>query len=77
MQLAVVWSLPLTAGSEGPYPHLLRSLAASGGHNSLLSAPSWRTIISISFERDVRVFPLHPAIERVVKKKIRQYRADN
>jgi hypothetical protein len=34
-------------------------------------------VIGIAFERDVRELPVHPAVERVVKKKIRQYGADN
>jgi hypothetical protein len=35
---------------RGADPHLLRSMAASGGHHGLLSAPSWRTIVSIANE---------------------------
>src|SRR5205814_3783154 len=34
------------------------------------------SIIGVSLERDVRVLPLHPTIERIVKKKVSQYRAD-
>src|SRR4051812_35002608 len=34
-------------------------------------------IIGVAFERDVRELPFHPAIERIVKKKIRQHGADN
>jgi hypothetical protein len=28
-------------------------------------------VIGVAFERDVRELPVHPAVERVVKKKIR------
>src|SRR5207302_6257438 len=34
------------------------------------------SIIGVSLERDVRVLPLHPTVERIVKKKVSQYRAD-
>jgi len=34
-------------------------------------------IISVALEWDVRVFPLHPTVERVVKKKVSQPGADN
>src|SRR5260370_21018800 len=34
------------------------------------------SIISISLERDIRVFPLHPTVERIVKKEVRQHGAD-
>src|SRR5260370_42412406 len=35
------------------------------------------SIISISLERDIRVFPLHPTVERIVKKEVRQHGADD
>ena len=35
------------------------------------------SVIGIALERDVRVLPLHPSIERVVKKEIRQHGADD
>ena len=34
------------------------------------------SIIGVSLERDVRVLPLHPTVEPIVKKKVSQYRAD-
>src|SRR5260370_31019427 len=34
-------------------------------------------ISSIPLERDLRVFPLHPSVERIVKKEVRQHGADN
>jgi hypothetical protein len=34
-------------------------------------------VIGIAFKRDVRELPVHPAIKRIVKKKIRQHGADN
>src|SRR3954470_23703810 len=34
-------------------------------------------VIGVAFKRDVRELPVHPAIERIVKKKIRQHRTDN
>ena len=34
------------------------------------------SIISISLERDIQVFPLHPTVERIVKKEVRQHGAD-
>ena len=50
-QLAVVWSLPLPAGSEGPalIPRAARLLL--GGHQGLLSAPSWHTVIGVAHQR--------------------------
>src|SRR5216684_4339531 len=35
------------------------------------------SIISISLERDIRVFPLHPTVERIVKKEVRQHGRNN
>src|SRR3954449_8666158 len=34
-------------------------------------------VIGVAFDRDVREFPVHPTIKRIVKKKIRQHRTDN
>ena len=34
-------------------------------------------VISIAFERDGWMFPLHPKIERIVKKEIRQHGTDD
>jgi hypothetical protein len=35
------------------------------------------SVICVTFELHVRIFPAHPKIERVVKEKIRQYWADD
>src|SRR5271163_1734426 len=35
------------------------------------------SVVGISFERDGRILPSHPTIERIVKKEIRQHRADD
>jgi len=34
-------------------------------------------VVGVAFERDIRELPVHPAIERIVKKKIRQHGTDN
>src|SRR3954451_24320967 len=34
-------------------------------------------VVGVAFERDVWVFPLHPEIERVAKKQVRQYGTDH
>src|ERR1700712_2683992 len=34
-------------------------------------------VVSVAFERDGRILPLHPEIERIVKKEIRQHGTDN
>src|SRR6516165_7747919 len=42
---------------RGARPHLLRSIAPP-------LVRSWRTVIGVALERDVRVLPLHPTVER-------------
>ena len=34
-------------------------------------------VVSVAFERDGRILPLHPEIERIVKKEIRQHGTDD
>jgi hypothetical protein len=34
-------------------------------------------VVSVAFERDGRILPLHPEIELIVKKEIRQHGTDN
>ena len=34
-------------------------------------------VVSVSFERDARILPLHPLVERIVKKEIRQHGTDD
>ena len=34
-------------------------------------------VVGVAFERDVRELPVHPAIERIMKKKVRQHGTDN
>ena len=49
-QLTVVWSLPLPGGSEGPSLIPCVARLRLGGHDDLLSAPSWRTVVSVPYE---------------------------
>src|SRR5665213_1921545 len=34
-------------------------------------------VVSVAFERDGWIFPLHPEIERIMKKEVRQHGTDN
>jgi helicase len=43
----VVWTLTLQPESEGPALISYAARLLSGGHSGLLSAPSWRTIVSV------------------------------
>jgi hypothetical protein len=45
-QLQVVWTLALQPESEGPPLISCAVRLLSGGHFGLLSAPSWRTVVS-------------------------------
>jgi rod shape-determining protein MreB and related proteins len=49
----VVWTLTLQPESEGPSLISYAVRLLSGGHNDLLSAPSWRTVIGVPGEANV------------------------
>src|SRR6266545_7560596 len=59
---------------RGADPHLLCSSAAFRWPSGLLSAPSWRTIVSITLEWDAREILLHPQIERIMQEEIGEQR---
>ena len=63
-QLAVVWSLPLTAGSGGP-----TSISCAASH-LLASVRSWHTVVRVSLEWNVRMGSRHPPIERIIEEEI-------
>src|SRR5262249_22673360 len=45
---------------------------ASGAHQGLLSAPSWRTIIRVSLKRHARMRLAHPVVECEMQKDVGQ-----
>lgn len=49
----MVWTLTLQPESEGPSLISYAARLLSGGHSGLLSAPSWRTVISKARQVDV------------------------
>ena len=68
----VVWSLPLPGGSEGPSLIPCAARLWLGDHDGLLSAPSWRTVISIA---DKLVAPFLQFFVQVVQEDVGQKRA--
>src|SRR6266516_942395 len=83
LQTSLVWYRPScfrcldpdpAIRARGTCPHLLCSKAASSWlsllHGSLLFAPSWRTVVRVPLERDVRKRPRHPRVERVMQEQV-------
>ena len=64
-QLAVVWTLILQSGSEGPSPHLFCSKAASSWLCYIVAssfAPSWRTVVGVGLRAASRGLAQSPNI---------------
>ena len=68
----MVWTLTLQPESEGPSLISYAARLLSGGHCGLLSAPSWRTIIGVSFKWSIGMIFLHPLVEGMMHKQIRK-----
>ena len=72
MQNVTCW--PIT--SDGALPRYFWNLGLSG-HCADCTATMADRIIGVSLERNVRMVPRHPYVERVVQKEIRQERAND
>src|ERR1017187_8935924 len=68
------WSCPDAIATGTPPIEFQAPAAALALYFASTMADS---VICVTFELHVRIFPAHPEIERVVKEKIRQYWADD
>jgi hypothetical protein len=68
------WSFAGAAVADTPQTSVP---APDVGQAPALRSRSGRSVVGVAFERDGWIFPLHPEIERIVEKEIRQHGADN